>query len=150
MAKYYVHIMTNRSGTLYTGVTRNLERRVYEHKHKLLPGFTSRYNIDRLVYYEVTSDIRAAIAREKQVKAWTRAKRVALVESVNRDWKDLSESGFSRTPVPATHNVQHHSEIPRSPRRPRNDISKKEAAAPCHTEPTASQRDSSSRKRASE
>jgi putative endonuclease len=83
--------MTNRSGTLYTGVTNNLERRVYEHKNKLTAGFTSRYNIDRLVYYEVTSDIYSAIAREKQIKAWTRAKRVALIESMNRDWKDLAD-----------------------------------------------------------
>jgi len=104
MSQYYVYIMTNRSGTLYTGVTNNLERRIYEHKRKLIPGFTSHYHIDRLVYYEVTSDIPAAIAREKQIKAWTRAKRVALIESVNRDWKDLSESGFSPRPYPDTQN----------------------------------------------
>jgi len=91
VAQYYVYIMTNRSGTLYTGVTNNLERRIYQHKHKLVPGFTSRYNTDRVVYYEVITDIRIAIAREKQIKAWTRAKRVALIESINRDWKDLAD-----------------------------------------------------------
>jgi putative endonuclease len=98
MAQYYVYIMASRSQTLYTGVTNDLERRVYEHKNKLIPGFTSKYNINRHVYYEATSDIRSAIAKEKQIKAWTRAKRVALIESTNRDWKDLSELGFVRAP----------------------------------------------------
>jgi len=68
MKQYYVYIMTNNSGTLYTGVTSNLERRVYEHKHKLVPGFTKKYNITRLVYYDATSDVRSAIAREKEIK----------------------------------------------------------------------------------
>ncbi|HUX02961.1 MAG TPA: GIY-YIG nuclease family protein [Phycisphaerae bacterium] len=95
MAEYYVYILTNRSGTLYVGVTNNLLRRLYEHKHKLIPGFTKRYNIDRLVYYEHTPDIRAAIAREKQIKPWRREKKVALIESKNRDWHDLSAEWFS-------------------------------------------------------
>jgi len=83
MGSYYVYIMTNRSRTLYIGVTNNLERRVYEHKHKLVPGFTSQYNITQLVYFELTSDVRAAIAREKQIKGWLRTKKIALIESAN-------------------------------------------------------------------
>jgi putative endonuclease len=87
--------MTSRSGTLYTGVTADLGRRVYQHKHKLLPGFTARYSIHRLVYYEETSDVHAAIAREKQIKGWLRAKKIALVESLNPEWRDLSASWFA-------------------------------------------------------
>ena len=87
---YYVYIMTNKSRTFYTGVTNNLERRVYEHKHKLIEGFTKRYNITLLVYYEVFSDIREAIAREEQVKDWRREKKIALIASMNPGWKDLS------------------------------------------------------------
>ena len=85
--------MTNKSRTLYTGVTNDLERRVYEHKQKLVPGFTAKYNITRLVYFEVTQDIQAAIAREKQIKGWLRSKKIALIESVNPGWKDLSLGG---------------------------------------------------------
>jgi putative endonuclease len=91
MAQYYVYIMASKSRTLYTGVTNNLERRVYEHKHKLMPGFTAKYNITRLVHYEVTNDIRDAIAREKQIKGWLRAKKIALIEAENPNWRDLSE-----------------------------------------------------------
>lgn len=91
MAKnYYVYIMTNRSRTFYTGVTNNLERRVYEHKHKLVKGFTRQYNITMLVYYEMFGDIRDAIEREKQVKDWRREKKIALIESMNPEWRDLS------------------------------------------------------------
>ena len=82
--------MTNRSKTLYTGVTNNLERRVFEHKNKQLPGFTSKYNIDRLVFYEETSDIFFAIEREKQIKGLLRAKKVELIKSINPEWLDLS------------------------------------------------------------
>ena len=89
MADYYVYIMTNEAGTLYTGVTNDLVRRILEHKQKLIPGFTRRYNLTRLVYYEVTPDVRAAIAREKQIKGWLRRKKVALVESMNPEWRDL-------------------------------------------------------------
>ena len=99
MREYYVYIMTNRSRTLYVGVTGNLQRRVYQHKHKLVPGFTSRYNIDRLVYFERFLDVRLAIAREKQLKRWLRAKKIALIETQNPEWKDLSEAGFSDLPV---------------------------------------------------
>jgi putative endonuclease len=87
---YYVYIVTNRSRTLYTGVTNNLVRRAWQHKKKLLPGFTRAYNIDRLVYYESFGDIRAAIQREKQIKGWLRAKKIALIESENPQWLDLT------------------------------------------------------------
>ncbi|MBI5886714.1 MAG: GIY-YIG nuclease family protein [Deltaproteobacteria bacterium] len=87
--------MTNRSKTLYTGVTNNLERRVYEHKHCLVPGFTSRYRIDRLVYYESTSEIYEAIAMEKRIKGWLRVKKINLIESQNPDWKDLSDGWYA-------------------------------------------------------
>ena len=88
--RYFVYIMTNPSRTLYTGITNSLRRRVREHKLKLTPGFAAKYDITRLVYYESFGDVRNAIEREKQIKAWTRAKRVALVESVNPKWEDLS------------------------------------------------------------
>jgi putative endonuclease len=91
MKHYYVYIMTNRSQTLYTGVTNNLQRRMYEHKHNLVAGFTSKYQITRLVYFEETSDVYAAIAREKEIKGWLRPKKIALIESMNPDWRDLSE-----------------------------------------------------------
>ena len=91
MKQYFVYIMASASGTLYTGVTGDLERRVAEHKQKLIPGFTARYNITRLVWYETTPDVKSAIAREKQIKGWLRAKKIALVESVNPQWRDLSE-----------------------------------------------------------
>ncbi len=87
--------MTNRKrGTLYTGVSGDLERRVYEHKNKLLPGFTSKYNLRRLVYHEETTDISVAIAREKEIKGWRREKKIALIESMNPDWDDLSEGWY--------------------------------------------------------
>ena len=91
MKQYYVYIMANRSRTLYIGVTNNLERRMYEHKHHLMAGFTSKYDLTRLVYFEETSDVNIAIAREKQIKGWLRTKKVALIESMNPDWRDLSE-----------------------------------------------------------
>ena len=87
---YYVYIMTNRVRILYVGVTNDIERRVYEHKHKLVKGFTKRYNLTWLVHYEETSDAVAAIEREKEVKGWRRSKKVALIESMNPKWKDLS------------------------------------------------------------
>lgn len=95
MKHYYVYIMTNRSRTLYTGVTNNLERRVYEHKNKLVPGFTSKYNITQLAYYEETNDVQVALAREKQIKGWLRSKKIALIESINPQWKDLSLEWYS-------------------------------------------------------
>jgi len=84
-------MLTNKSGTLYTGVTNDLARRVFEHKSQKLEGFARKYNLTYLVYYETTSDVRAAIAREKQIKGWRRAKKVQLVGSVNPAWRDLSD-----------------------------------------------------------
>ena len=93
--EYYVYIMTNRSRTLYTGVTNDLMRRVHEHKSKLDPkSFTSKYNIQFLVYYEATSSIHVALEREKQIKGWLRKKKIALIDSMNPDWKDLSEEWY--------------------------------------------------------
>lgn len=89
---YYVYIMTNKHNTvLYTGVTNDLNRRVYEHKNKILKGFTAKYNINKLVYYEHTTDVEAAIFREKQIKAGSRAKKIALIEGMNSQWEDLSQ-----------------------------------------------------------
>jgi putative endonuclease len=92
--QYYVYIMTNRSGTLYTGMTNGLQRRVYQHKHKLTGGFTAKYNIDRLIYYEVHSQVLDAIAREKQIKSWRRSKKLELIASMNSEWRDLSEEWY--------------------------------------------------------
>lgn len=91
MRQYYVYIMTNNSKTLYTGITNNLQRRVYQHKNKLVKGFTAKYNIKKLVYYEETYDIKSAIAREKQIKGWLREKKIKLIEQINSEWIDLSE-----------------------------------------------------------
>ncbi len=92
MKNYYVYILTNKSNkVLYTGVTNNLTRRVYEHKHKLIKGFTSKYNLNKLVYYEITNYVGAAIQREKQIKGWLRKKKIDLIESLNPDWEDLSK-----------------------------------------------------------
>ena len=90
MKRYWVYIVTNRAGTLYVGVTNNLQRRLWEHKNCLLPGFTSRYAIDRVVYVEETNDVAVAIEREKEIKAWRRSKKEALIESANPKWRDLS------------------------------------------------------------
>jgi putative endonuclease len=92
LKNYYVYILTNKSNkVLYTGVTNNLTRRVYEHKHKLIEGFTSKYNLNKLVYYEITNYVGAAIQREKQIKGWLRKKKIDLIESLNPDWEDLSK-----------------------------------------------------------
>jgi putative endonuclease len=91
MKDYYVYILSSHRGTLYVGVTNDLTRRVYEHQHKLGDGFTGKYNISKLVYYESTTDVESAIAREKQIKGWTRNKKVGLIESVNPYWEDLAE-----------------------------------------------------------
>ncbi len=104
--QYYVYIMTNKSKTLYTGITDNLERRVYEHKKKLLEGFTKRYNITKLVYYEVTSDVSAANEREKQIKGWLRRKKITLIEAMNPQWTDLSEGWFRDTVLNRERNVE--------------------------------------------
>jgi len=86
--------MSNKSRTLYIGVTNNLQRRVLEHKKKLIKGFTTRYNITSLVYYEVTEDIFTAITLEKQLKNWHRDWKINLIEEMNKNWDDLSEGWF--------------------------------------------------------
>jgi putative endonuclease len=88
--RYFVYIMANASKKLYPGMTNSIRRRVREHKLKQTPGFAAQYNITRLVYFESFEDVRNAIEREKQIKGWTRAKRLALVESTNPKWDDLS------------------------------------------------------------
>ena len=93
---YYVYIMTNRSKTLYTGITSNPAKRVWQHKHSAFPGFTSRYKLDRLVYYERFVSVGNAIAREKQIKRLLRIKKMALIVSINPDWKDLSEAWYEQ------------------------------------------------------
>ena len=92
--QYYVYILTNTHKTvLYTGVTNDLVRRVYEHKNHLDKGsFTARYNVEKLVYYEVTSSVEAAIEREKQIKGWNRKHKNKLIESKNPNWEDLYET----------------------------------------------------------
>jgi putative endonuclease len=88
--QYYVYIMTNKSNTvLYTGVTSDLKMRVYQHREKLADGFTKRYNVEKLIYYEVFRDTKNAITREKQIKSGSRAKKVALIDAVNPKWQDL-------------------------------------------------------------
>jgi len=88
---YYVYIMTNKTNSvLYTGITYNLEGRVSQHKNKELPGFTSLYNINKLIYNEEFDDVYNAITREKEIKGWLRKKKIALIEKNNPDWKDLS------------------------------------------------------------
>ena len=90
MVHYYVYVMTSRNRTLYIGVTSDLTRRVFEHKQQLTTGFTKKYKVSSLVFFETTSDVEVAIAREKQLKGWRRSKKVALIESTNPGWNDLS------------------------------------------------------------
>ncbi|HLF72012.1 MAG TPA: GIY-YIG nuclease family protein [Dehalococcoidia bacterium] len=88
--QYYVYILSNNAGNvLYTGVTNDLIRRVYEHRGKFVDGFTSRYNVIRLVYYEATDDVEGAITREKQIKAGPRRKKIELINALNPRWDDL-------------------------------------------------------------
>lgn len=88
--QYYVYLLASeRNGTLYVGVTSDLIRRVYEHKNNLVGGFTEKYHVHRLVYFEVTEDIHSAIKREKQIKKWNRAWKIELIEKNNPEWKDL-------------------------------------------------------------
>ncbi|MBI3742705.1 MAG: GIY-YIG nuclease family protein [Chloroflexi bacterium] len=86
---FYVYIVTNVSRTLYIGITNDLEHRVAQHKEGAIPGFTARYGLDRLVYFEEFDSVREAIAREKQLKGWTRAKKVALISAANPEWDEL-------------------------------------------------------------
>jgi len=87
--RYFVYILTNKSRTLYIGVTGDLLQRLHQHRNKLVEGFTKRYNITELVYFEETSNVTEATAREKQLKGWLRAKKIALIEASNPEWKDL-------------------------------------------------------------
>ena len=97
---YYVYILASRSRNLYIGVTGDVDRRIFEHKQKLTPGFSSRYNIDRLVHYEIYGNVRRAIAREKELKGWRREKKIVLIERENPTWDDLGR-GTGRTADPS-------------------------------------------------
>jgi putative endonuclease len=91
MKQYYVYILTNKANkVLYIGVTNNLERRMYEHKNKLIGGFTSKYNLTKLVFYEVTNDIKSALQREKQLKNWHRDWKIKTISEFNPEWNDLT------------------------------------------------------------
>lgn len=93
---YYVYILTNwNNKVMYIGVTNNLERRIQEHKSKQIEGFTKKYNVTKLVYYDITNDVNEAIAMEKKLKGWKRDRKNSLVESINPEWKDLSEDWFN-------------------------------------------------------
>jgi len=96
--QYFVYIMASRARTLYIGVTNDLERRVFEHKQGQDGSFTSKYNVTKLVYHDSTSDVGSAIAREKELKGWRRSKKVALVESMNPEWKDLALRWYGSDP----------------------------------------------------
>ena len=91
MKQYYVYILASKkNGVLYIGMTNDLIKRVFEHKNKMIDGFTKKYNVSKLVYYEHTTDVHAALAREKEIKKWRREKKNALVASMNPEWNDLS------------------------------------------------------------
>jgi putative endonuclease len=96
MNRYHVYIMSNQSRTLYPGVTGNLEQRVRDHKSKRLPGFTAKYNCTHLVFHEEFTNVNEAIAAEKKIKGWLRAKKIALIETKNPHWEELSATWFSR------------------------------------------------------
>lgn len=94
---FFVYIMSNRSRTLYIGMTNNLARRVYEHRHPTDDSFTARYHLTRLVYAETFSNVRDAVAYEKQLKGWTRARKLELIEASNPEWRDLAEEWLGPT-----------------------------------------------------
>jgi putative endonuclease len=94
--EFWVYILASIRRVLYIGVTNDLQRRVFEHKNHLVPGFTARYGIDTLVYFESTNDVHEALAREKQLKGWLRKKKVALIEGTNPRWEDLAAEWFDR------------------------------------------------------
>ena len=92
---YYVYILASkRNGTLYIGVTNNLERRLYEHRNNLIKGFTKRYNVHKLIYYEETNNINEALLFEKRIKKWNRSWKIRLIEQDNPKWKDLAECWY--------------------------------------------------------
>ncbi len=92
--QYYVYIMTNKSGTLYTGLTENLKKRIDQHKNKLVEGFTKKYNINKLLCFETFPDVYSAIDREKTIKGWVRRKKLDLIRTTNPDWTDLSQDWY--------------------------------------------------------
>lgn len=95
--RYFVYLMTNKTNkVVYTGVTNDLQRRLYEHKNKLIEGFTQKYNVNKLVYYEETSDIKIAILREKEIKKWRREKKDNLINTLNPEWNDLSNDWYNQ------------------------------------------------------
>jgi putative endonuclease len=96
----FVYILASHTRVLYTGITSDLRRRIYQHKQGLIPGFTKQYAVNRLVYFEWTSHIRAAIERERQIKSWRREKKLQLIESVNTGWLDLAEGWFPASDRP--------------------------------------------------
>ena len=107
MKLYYVYMLTNRTNkVIYTGVTNDLARRIYEYKHKMIEGFTSRYNLDKLVYFESCMDVRSAIEKEKQIKGGPRSKKIALIEAMNPEWKDLSIDCFAPSGLAMTQNLR--------------------------------------------
>lgn len=105
---YHVYILTNAAKMLYTGVTGNLVRRIGQHKKITVPGFTERFNLTRLVYFEAFGDIRAAIIREKQIKGWLRSKKIALIEASNPDYCDLSLPWFPPRDRSRTRSTKSH------------------------------------------
>ena len=132
--RYYVYMMASRSRTLYTGVTDDLFHRALQHKKGEIEGFTKKYNINRLVYYETFKYIDKAIAREKQIKAWTRAKRLALIQSMNPAWQDLADGWGERIrlQIPRSHNLGPTSDlqpcpVARDDNSERENVSKNES-----------------------
>jgi putative endonuclease len=102
MRPCYVYIVASRTRVLYVGMTNDLQRRISEHKQKLIPGFTANYNVNRLVWYEAFPDAAQAIAAEKRIKGWTRAKKVALIEAKNPEWHDLAEPVSAKAATPGS------------------------------------------------
>jgi len=95
MKTYYVYIMVSETGTFYTGITSSLKRRIFEHKSKVIPGFTSRYNVTKLIYVETFKTPDGAIRREKQIKSWRREKKIELIDSKNPTWRDLAADWYA-------------------------------------------------------
>ena len=108
MRTYHVYIMASASRVLYIGVTSDLLRRVFQHREKRIPGSTARYRVTELVYFEAFGDVRSAIAREKQIKGWLRTRKVAIVETINPRWRDLSSTLQS---VPQEHKARRDSSL---------------------------------------
>jgi putative endonuclease len=127
--RYYVYIMASRSLTLYTGITDNIFRRALEHKAGAIEGFTKRYRINRLVHYEVFKYVNNAIAREKQIKAWTRAKRIALIKSVNPTWQDFAEGWGKKVELQFPRNARDDNKNSEAKER---DRSRDFACSPAH------------------